>query len=563
MTNEKMKKLLFISLLIIGSLVMSCSQREAPDILEKVERYIDICPDSALLLLNQLPHPEKLHGKQRADYALLLTQARDKNYLDSLQSDSLIKIAVDYYQDSEDKVKKGKALFYYGKVMAFQDSITVAMRAYLDAEIALEQTKEYKVQGCLQECMGNLNYIQNIYDDALKNYKESVHLYNIANDTLGIVYGYRNIANTYLVKQDNDSARLYINRGLGSLSDKTKRVFPSLLQVLGIIERKEKHYSQAIDAFKTAIKYEKNSVNIAHYNISLGQIYIELGEYSKAEECYIQSLKCNLKYVQAGTYNSLSELEKRKNNYLSAFSYKEKSDSLLYLVQNEKLQSQILFLQRTLKNEKLTLENSQLRLEKEKQKYVIALIALLILIFVSACFYVLRKKYEKRFQTNLNTIRENEQTMQKYICQLADLKRKNKENEINSQDIAKLNRKIVLLISENKKLRENTCVEAVFLLDQLKKGALIVERMSFEEQSHIYDYLDLLFGNFISRIKNDFQLTKNSLLLVALIKIGFSNKEIMFVFDCEMNSVFRMKQRLKERLNIVKEKSLEEFITLY
>ena len=40
---------------------------------------------------------------------LLLTQARDKNYLDSLQSDSLIKIAVDYYKD--DGVKAGKALF--------------------------------------------------------------------------------------------------------------------------------------------------------------------------------------------------------------------------------------------------------------------------------------------------------------------------------------------------------------------------------------------------------------------------------------------------------------------
>ena len=50
-----------------------------------------------------------LPTKQRADYALLLTQARDKNYLDSLQSDSLIKIAVDYYKD--DGVKAGKALF--------------------------------------------------------------------------------------------------------------------------------------------------------------------------------------------------------------------------------------------------------------------------------------------------------------------------------------------------------------------------------------------------------------------------------------------------------------------
>ena len=57
---------------------------------------METCPDSALLLLNQIPQSEKLQGKECADYALLLTQARDKNCLDSLQSDSLIKLAVDY-----------------------------------------------------------------------------------------------------------------------------------------------------------------------------------------------------------------------------------------------------------------------------------------------------------------------------------------------------------------------------------------------------------------------------------------------------------------------------------
>ncbi|MCD8091788.1 MAG: hypothetical protein LUF01_02725 [Bacteroides sp.] len=69
---------------------------------------MEIYPDSALYLLNQLSHPETLGGQQRADYALLLTQARDKNYLDSLQSDSLIGFAVNYYRNSGDRVRRGK-----------------------------------------------------------------------------------------------------------------------------------------------------------------------------------------------------------------------------------------------------------------------------------------------------------------------------------------------------------------------------------------------------------------------------------------------------------------------
>ena len=96
-------------------------------------------------------HPDRLHGRQQADYAFLLTQARDKNYLDSLQSDSLIKIAINYYENHNDKVKVGKASFYYGNVLSYQDKNTEAMNAYLNAQILLEGTQEHKLQGLLEE----------------------------------------------------------------------------------------------------------------------------------------------------------------------------------------------------------------------------------------------------------------------------------------------------------------------------------------------------------------------------------------------------------------------------
>lgn len=139
-----MKKLLYLGLLSVCGLLGSCVEKNVFNAFDKVERCMDVYPDSALLLLEQIPHPEKLRGKQRADYALLLTQARDKNYLDSLQSDSLIKWAVDYYRDGEDNVKAGKALFYCGKVMHLQGNDTLAMKAYLDARSVLEKQRSIR-----------------------------------------------------------------------------------------------------------------------------------------------------------------------------------------------------------------------------------------------------------------------------------------------------------------------------------------------------------------------------------------------------------------------------------
>lgn len=105
-----------INLLMILVLFISCVQeKEDNNVLRRVEACMELFPDSALSLLSQIECPECMRGQQRADYALLLTQALDKNYLDNLQSDSLIMIAVEYYKQEGDKLKAGKAYFYEQK----------------------------------------------------------------------------------------------------------------------------------------------------------------------------------------------------------------------------------------------------------------------------------------------------------------------------------------------------------------------------------------------------------------------------------------------------------------
>ena len=78
-------------------LVLSVSCRrdsEAPDVaFQKIEICMESLPDTALYLLKSVPHPEKLRGKSQADYALLLTQAMDQNYV-KFTSDSLIALAL-------------------------------------------------------------------------------------------------------------------------------------------------------------------------------------------------------------------------------------------------------------------------------------------------------------------------------------------------------------------------------------------------------------------------------------------------------------------------------------
>ena len=168
------------------------------------------------------------------------------------------------------------------------------------------------------------------------------------------------------------------------------------------------------------------------------------------------------------------------------------------------------------------------------------------------------------FRKNIQVIKENECMIKRYVYELDVLKQKAGETaETNREKVGKLNQKILLLESENKKIRENVCVNGVYLLDQLKKEKLIVKNMTKQEKEQLLEYMDLIYGNLISRLKKDFKLTSGNLILIALLKVGFTTTELMFTFDCEMNSIFTKKRRLRESLNLDTTDKLEEFITLY
>lgn len=564
-----MKKLLYLGLLSVCVLLGSCVEKNVFNAFDKVERYMDVYSDSALLLLEQIPHPEKLRGKQRADYVLLLTQARDKNYLDSMQSDSLIKLAVDYYKNGGDNVKAGKALFSYGKVMDLQGNDTLAMQAYLNALAKLEKTEEYKLQGLAYEYIGILNADRKLHKDALDNYQSSVYCFQKAADTLGVIYAYRDIARIYYVEQQYDSVYNYINRALSLCEEKKgcidfERVTPSLLQVKGIAKRNEGDLENAIILLKTAVETEQDRHSMHHCSMSLGNIYLNQNKLDEAKRYFTLALKSERPRTLAGAYHYLYLLEKRQKKYAMALYFKEKSDSLLSVDLDAKQASQILTLQRKYEKGKLLLEKQQVEHEKKIQFYFGMVIVLFIILLCLVLYFLLRKRYKEMFRENMQVIKENECMIKRYVYELDVLKQKAGETaETNREKVGKLNQKILLLESENKKIRENVCVNGVYLLDQLKKEKLIVKNMTKQEKEQLLEYMDLIYGNLISRLKKDFKLTSGNLILIALLKVGFTTTELMFTFDCEMNSIFTKKRRLRESLNLDTTDKLEEFITLY
>lgn len=130
--------LLFFSLLVsVGSILMSvslssCSSSVKSPLLLSADSLMEIYPDSALSILESISSPQKLPRADRALYALLLTQARHKNYI-ALGDDSLIKTAVEYYGDKKKSVRAAKAHYYWGATYGEKGYTSFAVDEYLTA----------------------------------------------------------------------------------------------------------------------------------------------------------------------------------------------------------------------------------------------------------------------------------------------------------------------------------------------------------------------------------------------------------------------------------------------
>lgn len=106
---------------------------------------------------------------------------------------------------------------------------------------------------------------------------------------------------------------------------------------------------------------------------------------------------------------------------MKAFLYKEKSDSLLEVTCNAELQKQLLDLQNKYENDKLILENKQIRLENEKQTYFYLFLFVFILGLGIIAFFLVRKRYRTKLLRNVEIIGNNNAIINRYACRIAEL----------------------------------------------------------------------------------------------------------------------------------------------
>ena len=122
--------ILYSILIILGCNGNKTTNKLMPE-LEQAEKVMFDHPDSALHLLESMEIPSSQTDKENhALWSLLVTQAQYKQAL-KISSDSLVRIAYDYYKPTNNARRKAMSALYMGDINYDLGNIEEAMQYYL------------------------------------------------------------------------------------------------------------------------------------------------------------------------------------------------------------------------------------------------------------------------------------------------------------------------------------------------------------------------------------------------------------------------------------------------
>ena len=541
---------------------------------------MDLCPDSALNLLKGIHDPEKLWGESQATYALLMTQAMDKNYM-KFSSDSLIALALNYYTITQTSpIMYAKALFYHGRVMLELDKEEEALKSFLAAKDVYERTKDHKMLALILEEIGMINRRQELFDDALSYFREALDTHIRLKDSLGIISVSQNIARVYLFKSQWDSCSYYYNNAL-EIAVKKNLSEISILHELGILYRSMQELSEAERYFLAA--YEKETDEEKKYMecLSLGYLYMQMGQTENARKYLMMSANSSKAYTQISAFDCLYFLEKDIDNFEEAIVYHELADSITNAMEELNSRELIASLQKKYENEKL--QNDNLHMKVRYTNFMLwGMIAFLIVVACMCYYYYKNRNNKKKIAEIESQIRENEEEIERYQQEIEDIQISKdqvlKENlmlEENRTKVGELNGKIILLTMQNKTLSEHlkelggelnvgtsssSFIHAFRLLLAIKEGTLR-GKLSNEERQKLFSLFDLMYWNYVTRLlERAPTLTKHDLEICCFLKFGLTHEELSCIFHTTSDSVTRAKGRLKGRLGVSPQDDLDTFL---
>lgn len=526
-----------ILLVSVGSIFMSvslssCSSPSVKNpLLLCADSLMETCPDSALSILESITCPQKMPRADRALYALLLTQARHKNYI-ALEDDSLIKTAVDYYGDKKKSLRAAKAHYYWGATYSEMGYTSFAVEEYLAAIRLMPVRDEFlaMIYDNLAECYER----DELFDIAIGAYRQA---YQILRGGSQQIYPLRGIARMCLLQNKKDSALVYYQQALDcALVEQDSSLIGALYHDLAMAYSEKKDYIQADKYVSKAIMIQgQDAVNVC---LSKAQIMLNLNKLDSASYFYSKNVDQLDIYGKAVYYDGMYQIAKKRGEWKTATenidAYKILYDSIQFITDNEELNRLM---------DKHQLEEHKRLLSEHTKMLIFSLITafFLLMIICVFCFMWNDRKRKKRF------IALQRELTQKRVDTM--LLKEEEASESNKEDLDKkrselTEQQIQLCISV---LKTTDCYDQLEALEKATPKQLLAIRSLRKD---IRSTISSAFVDVMMNLKERYPaLTGDDIFYCVLSLLCCSKTVIMELMDATSDALKTRKNRIKNKMD--------------
>ena len=574
-----MKNNIALIILLIAFLSVACNERQSNNRqLILADSLMQSRSDSALCILQGISMDKFATQADSACYALLLTQARDKNYVVQTD-DSLIRYAVAYYDKTNDVRMQAKAHYYWGCVYRDMNRQAEAIREFLIAAPLTEKAKEKRQLGLVYNNIGFIYNIQGFNEKADSIYQLMEVIAQEVKDTA--------LWSEALSKQ-------------GSIAlTKGKEYFPIAEQKLS-------------DAFGVVDRVGSNGLK-ANISASLSNLYSRMDEGEKA--LYYAKLNLSLRRDTARAYRAfllLGDAYYKCKEYDSATfyfnisllskDYGRKVDAYMRLADIAMIQGNVTlsvelernssvykdslyeFHRNMVANEMIEAEaDAQAMLQKLYYKgrlnmYLYVFMLIVVMIIVVALF--LYKRYRRKndlLQKDKQQLEKVNQDLSLHYANLQtditekDLEIENLRKELVSHQIDEEERAKLQAELDEMILKRRTLAKEAFLHSPLyaKMQAIIQdyqdrdesdEEISDQEWQEFVVGMDVEWNNAITDLCVKYQLSKEELHLVCLSLVGFPFSHLEYLLHLSRKTLYRKKNVLFKRMGVEQNCGFEEIL---
>ena len=374
----------FIAITVTFLCIVSCSGVPAVrHELTRAESLMESRPDSALAILEGINTSDLVRKKDKAAFALSMSMALDKNYID-VTDDSLISRAVSYYGRKGSPDQKLKSCYYMGVIASNRQDDESAMEWYVKAEDNVARCRDNAAVG--RHYKAKMVLYQNSYDfeNAIAQAESAAKYYLADNDSLRYYNVINDLANLNNMKQDFHMAGYYLGvleKSWNSLTPYQKSLYYSNRLVTGVFARKEdvgmilSEYTSG-DLEESLIKW-----------ISVAEAHLYLGEINSAQDAlnnhvrYGGRLNQAYYWIDAQIKENLDRYEEAMDSYKKYIEFIDKTDVPL-------LKSETKYIE----------ERYNARLHETMMRFM-AIIMCLIIVIILLAVYILTKLLKKSYRT--------------------------------------------------------------------------------------------------------------------------------------------------------------------